>query len=566
MKQNLRVAAQRNHPRFVSFFAAAVIFLFDMITVVLAQTDSSHLKLVLPLTTWESFTASHPERNAISDGQGGAIVVGKARGLPYLIIQRIDRYGQVMWSEPGQARQVILDLQPGEAGYGPILLSDGQGGAFVAYAIADIFENNYDLYIQHFSATFERLWGDRGLVVAGDSTKNEYPLNLAPDGEGGVLLFYSGPSSTPYAATYVQRFDENGQPVWENNGNRLTDSRTYDYALPDGSGGAYLFGSELGGQHISSTGEFLWQQSAVPIGFDFGEAWLFFKNHNQPVITLVANSHFFTRVVTQQFSAIDGARLWGETGRYWMTPDSSKVFPVITENGKAGAFIFWRNVMQEMDSLGNFHYTNPLPVIERDGIDLGTKSAVFVEGLGAYAVYRGCPTSTDCYKLFLQWLTPNGELPWGITGRALIDSSVISTQPRILSDEEKKEAFVFVDRADGIYVQKIDLATGSIITRVNEKVNAPQDNILEITPNPFHDIVRFKYKARASRFETQSAKIYNILGQIVFDFGTYFNSSQNLELTWKGVDTQQRKVSPGVYFIRIVTGGSVVQKKFSFIK
>jgi hypothetical protein len=539
----------------------------------LAQADSSHLKLVLPRTQWYEFNASHPERNVISDGEGGAIVIGKARGLPYLIIQRINRYGQVLWSEPGQARQVALGLQGYEEGFQPILLSDGQGGVFVAYVIGTEFipPLYHNLYLQHFSANFDRLWGDRGLSVVPDTAmplngKAEWPLSLVPDGEGGVLLFNMGPSTSPYSSTYVQRINAHGQPLWENNGKRLTEEYIYNYAISDGQGGAYLFGSSAGGQHVSKDGELLWPKPAVPVGFGFGNAKLFLENTTPPTITLIGGIQ--VGLVAQRFSTVDGTHLWGNSGRSWITPDTSKVFPVITENGKGGAYIFWYNIMQEMDSSGQFLYSTPEVVIDRQTINLGVNSATFVDGLGAFIVYRGCPSRTECSKLYLQRISLAGELPWGITGRVLIDTLYYVSPAMLLpNDSVQQEAFVFFELEGGIYVQRVDLNTGSVITGVADThTQVPANYSLETSPNPFHEFVHVTYRSEKPLAKIQSAKIYNLMGQVIFDFGTIHPVAERFEFTWQGVDIHGKKVPSGIYFVAVVTSESVVHKKLMLLK
>jgi len=546
--------------------------------VLLAQIDSSRLKLVLPKTQWYEFNASFPERNVISDGEGGAIVVGKARGLPHLVIQRINRFGQVLWSAPGQARQVALGLQGYEEGFQPILLSDGQGGVFVAYAIGTEFISPlyHNLYLQHFSANFDRLWGDRGLSVVPDSAtpfngKAEWPLNLVPDGEGGVLLFNMGPSSSPYGSTYVQRVNAAGQPLWENNGKRLTEEHIYNYAISDDQGGAYLFGTGVGAQRVSKHGELLWPLPSIPIDFVFSNARFLRANTNLPTITLIGGTNFFNRpvgLVAQQFSIVDGTPLWGNLGRTWMTPDTSKVFPVTAENGKGGAYIFWYNVMQEIDSSGQFFYSTPKVVIDQQNMDLSPTSAAFVDGLGAFIVYRGCPSRTECSKLYLQKISLTGELPWGIAGHVLMDTLYYVSPAIILpNDSVRQEAFVFFELEAGIYVQRMDLITGAVITEVAEThAHIPNSFSLEISLNPFHEFVHVTYHSKKGVAKIQSARIYNLVGQVIFDFGAIHLLAGRFDFAWRGVDTHGKKMPSGIYFVSVVTNESVVYKKLMLLR
>ena len=154
--------------------------------------NNYNFKQVMSQSQWMDYSSDQPERAVILDGEGGAIVVSMLGGL---FTQKIDRYGNVLWAEPGQARNVALFRAPQDAGYAPILLSDGNGGAYIAYAYSVWNEKeggwwyNYDVYIQHIARDFERLWGDRGIAVAAsDSVITEYPYGLIHDGKGGLFI------------------------------------------------------------------------------------------------------------------------------------------------------------------------------------------------------------------------------------------------------------------------------------------------------------------------------------------------------------------------------------------
>lgn len=197
----------------------------------LAQNNYK-FKQVMPRSQWMEYRPDEPHRAVILDGEGGAIVASVALGPAWLLVQKIDRFGNVLWAEPGQARKVALDTPADDENYAPIMVSDGNGGVFIAYAYCDVtydtlIDLQYDVYVQHIARDFERLCGDRGIAVSAiDSIIGKYPHGLVTDDEGGVIVLYQGPSESYYPTMYLQRISSNGTILWNDLGKKVIEHDT----------------------------------------------------------------------------------------------------------------------------------------------------------------------------------------------------------------------------------------------------------------------------------------------------------------------------------------------------
>jgi hypothetical protein len=90
-----------------------------------------------------------------------------------------------------------------------------------------------------------------------------------------------------------------------------------------------------------------------------------------------------------------------------------------------------------------------------------------------------------------------------------------------------------------------------------------EDNLLEARPsfvvqampNPFNSniTIRVEFKVQSSKFKVQ---IFNILGELVKSL-----PARGSAVAWNGRDQFKRPVSPGIYFVKIITGRKSQVKK-----
>ncbi|MFA6235254.1 MAG: choice-of-anchor D domain-containing protein, partial [Bacteroidota bacterium] len=273
-----------------------------------------------------SDTSNEADPKIASDGKHGIIVTWNTGtgGFPpgsKIYARRVDATGTLRW-----VSQVLVSgtLRFSNA---PCITSDGNGGAFIAYAYYPRPE--YDVYAQHIDSGGVVLWAKNGVGIATGGGTQDSPA-LVADGTGNAFLTYSdwssgttanlhvvvlkkdGTTAASFRATstnggqiaqqsslvgtgllglawqdgrtsgknrvYAQIIDTTGTKSWAANGvevsNRAGDQFT-PYVVTDGNGGMIVawedktkgvLESDIYAQRLSGTGSLLWSSPGVAIG------------------------------------------------------------------------------------------------------------------------------------------------------------------------------------------------------------------------------------------------------------------------------------------------------------
>ena len=128
-------------------------------------------------------------------------------GIPYL--QRIDTNGNKLWGNEGIA--VSLDTTKYFIYTDIILAEDSNNGVIVLWKfINTVGESIEHLYLQRLSSNGDRLWGDKGILVA--TNQDIWDALMVSDGEGGVIINYSTRDDT-----INQRINPQGATLWKKN-------------------------------------------------------------------------------------------------------------------------------------------------------------------------------------------------------------------------------------------------------------------------------------------------------------------------------------------------------------
>ena len=206
----------------------------------------------------------------ISDGQGGAIVAWRDDHAGQIYVQRIASDGTLLWAADG------VQLSSNQ-GYhtAHVITSDHAGGAIVAW-------NDYDesqvvspiVYMQHIRADGTLAWTIGGITVTSAWHGQFYP-QIASDGAGGAILAWAGDCAR-WSGLCVQRVLSDGSLAWGNEGAILSVSSEPLYhqsqLLADGAGGATVvwvdirnLNDDLYAQKVTSDGTAVWAGGGVPV-------------------------------------------------------------------------------------------------------------------------------------------------------------------------------------------------------------------------------------------------------------------------------------------------------------
>lgn len=142
----------------------------------------------------------------VSGGSGGAVIAWLDGGSA-VYAQRVDAAGIVQWAVDGVAVCPASSFQEE-----PRMISDGTGGAILVWA--DTRSGNYDVYGQRIDASGVLQWGDGGVGIAA-AANDEYSPQLVTDGAGGAIIAYEfhGPTYDDYDI-YAQHVDSGGDLTW----------------------------------------------------------------------------------------------------------------------------------------------------------------------------------------------------------------------------------------------------------------------------------------------------------------------------------------------------------------
>ncbi len=151
----------------------------------------------------------------IPDGAGGGIVGWFGGPDRDIFAQRIDGNAAPLWTANGAAACLASGFQ-GSAG----MVSDGAGGAIFAWYDARV-EPNPDIYAQRIDGAGVALWGVSGTPVCADPGVQDGPV-IASDGAGGAIVAWPDRRSF-MPLVYAQRVDAAGTALWAPNGLQIAD-------------------------------------------------------------------------------------------------------------------------------------------------------------------------------------------------------------------------------------------------------------------------------------------------------------------------------------------------------
>lgn len=211
----------------------------------------------------------------------------------------------------------------------PSLVSDGAGGAFVAWSIAG------GTQLQHVTASGSIAggWPANGLRLG--ATLSLAAPGIQADGAGGVIVTWEG------ASILAQRVTSGGQLLWSADGVPLGSGGT-PQLIADGSGGAIVAWEPPTVQHVSAAGAPLWSAGGVALAD--GEAVHLTSDGSGGAI--VAYQFFGDDgsydVGAQRVTASGAiAPGWPDGGLLVCNAARDQTQPMIVTDGAGGAIVVW---------------------------------------------------------------------------------------------------------------------------------------------------------------------------------------------------------------------------------
>jgi hypothetical protein len=178
----------------------------------------------------------HRRSLAVPDGLGGAIVV---QMWPQILLQRINSEGNPVWLEEGVTVCTTLSNTASD----PSILTDGSGGATIAWADERAGGPRNDVYAQRVSPGGEIMWQEDGVPVS-VPCYGQPILHIVSDGSDGAIVawLYNKRDSGNFHV-HAQRLSPDGEPLWQEGGVQVNALPAESYPLgmaSDGTGGAIM--------------------------------------------------------------------------------------------------------------------------------------------------------------------------------------------------------------------------------------------------------------------------------------------------------------------------------------
>lgn len=523
---NLQVSTWGQNPHACTDGEGGVYILWNANT----QLTSQYMQYVdrCGFIQWPSIVEIKGEKNGSSyfpslseDGFGGALVSYTEWEVagPYpqdsrVRVNRVDREGNLLWGPVGVRATSKETDQFGVTQAVP----DGQGGAFVSFGILPD-----SLFLQHLSSTGQRLWGDEGILVTGESGLN-FDHILISDQQGGAIIQWFGYD------TGFRRFDSQGNLLWHlpNPGPQWM---YYSRMKPDGDGGAVLGGR-------------------TPSG----------------IRDIVAN-----RI------SPEGAFLWGANGL--IIEDSLGVYSTVTDialRTDSILVVYWMNIVNLQN---NFQAL--VQLVTPDGelfFPYGSIPPSIVPS--STRVAAGAVLSDNNSTVFLfvnqtaayaQKLNSNGEILWDSSD---VVFSYVSRQ-YVSNVSDKNGGLINIgsdEPLNGIFAHQIskngnlgEVLDSTVAIEENEDALRPKTfKLYQNYPNPFNLSTSIVFKL--SVMANIKLKIYNSLGQEIKILSAGRFLPATYEVVWDGTNNSGKPVPSGLYYYRLTANRHTETKKMLLIQ
>jgi hypothetical protein len=469
-----------------------------------------------------------------SDGSGGAIIAWNDQRDVSLVsdiyAQRINSSGDVQWTANG-----IPICNTPEFQHTPIILSDGSGGAIIAWNDSRDGGANTNIYAQKINSSGDAQWPVNGIPICNVSGEEQF-LSLVSDGSGGAIIIWEdGRDGGSFNDIYAQRINSAGVIQWTSNGVALSNdsSSVIPTSTSDGSGGAIItwmdnrngIANHIYAQRIDSTGDVKWTVNGVAIctaQYGGSHPTITSDGSGGAIITWedLREGALNFDIYVQKINA-SGAVQWTENGVAICTATGNQVVPTIVSDGSGGEIITW-----------------------------GDK-----RGGGAYG------------DIYAQKINSSGVVQWAVDGVAISTAARDQNTPTIISDGLGGAIITWGDDRNhfissfDIYTQQVN-ANGDlgVVAGVAEESGIVMDfALLQNYPNPFNPSTTISWQAPVGSWQT--LKVYDLMGNEVATLVNEYIPAGSYEIEFAADN-----LPSGIYFYQIRSRDFVQTKKMIYLK
>lgn len=304
------------------------------------------------------FSAYQGVSSAVSDGAGGAIIVwvDQRSGNYDVYAQRLTASGTVApgWPAGGLAVCTATGNQ-----YGPQAVSDGAGGAIIAWFDQRLGASNGDIFAMRVAAngTFPAGWPANGRQLLAES-HDEANLSIASDGAGGAvvaweLVWILGSDVDVYGA----RVNGSGVVQWAHFLYAPSGFQAHVSVVPDDASGLIVaFEDNSAGPYnvtavrFNAAGTNLWIRTVSAAANDQTNPIATTDGAGGVIVgfrdTRNGNPDIYAQRLTAAGSVPAG---WAADGNPVCRAANAQLFPLIVADGAGGAILSWYDLRGGVD-------------------------------------------------------------------------------------------------------------------------------------------------------------------------------------------------------------------------
>lgn len=533
---------------------------------------------------------------AIPDGAGGALLAwyDYRGGSSDIYAHHVMASGFVDPAWPSEGR-ALCSAAGGQ--YSPVVVSDGAGGAIVAWY--DDRASSSDIYSQRVraSGTVDPAWPPDGRAVCTASGDQIYPA-ITSDGAGGAIVVWRDTRGGPDTDIYAQRVLGSGavDPGWPANGRALCtapNNQSVPSIASDGAGGAFVAWSDLRNgthsdiyvQRVRASGAVdpAWPVDGRAICTAAGEqsgpailadgagaaivAWFDYRNGLDADI-------YAQRVLPT--GVVDAA--WPAGGRALCTAVGEQYSPVLVSDGVGGAVITWYDYRDDAEP--DIYAQRVLfsgavdPAWPVNGRALctaaGEQSSPSIAGDGAgggfvsWFDYRSDPASDiDAHHVLA-----SGALDpaWPESGQPLCSANGSQFSPAVVVDGSGGALVAWTDFRGGvtsdIYAQRV-YAGGAVAQA--EHGPGPGLALGPVRPNPTRAEATITFElpkplaVTLDVLDLSGRRVRTLLASRELPTGRH-------QFIWDGTDASDAAQGTGIYWVRMNAAGRVLSRSLVLLR
>ncbi|OGC07312.1 hypothetical protein A3H38_04505 [candidate division WOR-1 bacterium RIFCSPLOWO2_02_FULL_46_20] len=350
-----KVSANQSNPQIVADGAGGAIICWqensnkDFPSIQAQHLSSSGEKVWAGTLSVVNVKSSQTKPLMVSDGAGGAIIAWEDNrdvlSLQDIYAQRVSAKGTLVWYEKGK---VVISANGDQTDI--TMISDGQKGAILAWTDYRSSNRNPDIYAQRIAANGHVVWKETAEKICAAPDVQRAP-KIIGDGAGGSIIAWTDKAGGSYDI-YAQRLDKKGRSLWASDGipiNQL--SRTQQNGQFGNNGiiawEDYRYGNwDIYAAAFSPQGKLLWQKDGVPVALiphtQYALQAASWKNGSAIIAWEDYRSGNYYEVFMQQLSS-QGLALWGANGIKNQTRDGARVPQIISDINNNRLYLFWED-------------------------------------------------------------------------------------------------------------------------------------------------------------------------------------------------------------------------------